>query len=229
MEHLLDNPVFNALCSGDAALGNGSSTAKFFPEDVSPFAGFDKNAASGFDDLYNLLPGDRKILYAAPEQIETPKGWKLLIQIPGLQFVLNSYTPGIESRSEIIPLSKINVEEMISLTALTRPGPFNKRTIEFGHYFGIFQKNQLAAMIGQRLHVSNYTELSAVCTHPDYWGKGFAGDLIHHQIMLILKMGQIPFLHVRSDNWRAIDLYERIGFKVSRPMNFYFLQKNKLI
>ena len=225
VSHLLNNPVYNALLTGDASLSFGSNEVKFFDEAVSPFAGFDQNYENGFSDLYKLLPQQRKILYAIPGKIEIPAGWKCLAHIEGLQFVLDHYTPGAGSEREIVPLNKNNVDEMIKLTALTKPGPFDQRTIEFGYYFGIFENGKLAAMTGQRLHVADFTEISAVCTHPDHLGKGFAGALLYHQIELILNMGQIPFLHVRSDNTRAIELYKRIGFTVSTAMNFYFLRK----
>ncbi len=114
---------------------------------------------------------------------------------------------------------------MVALAKLTRPGPFGNSTIDFGNYFGIFDKEKLVAMTGQRLHVDNYTEISAVCTHPDYLGKGFAAALMQHQLALILNAGQVPFLHVRADNTRAIALYERMGFKVNGPINFYFLKR----
>lgn len=80
-------------------------------------------------------------------------------------------------------------------------------------------------MTGQRLHVENYTEISAVCTHPDHLGKAFAAALIKHQLNLICQSGKIPFLHVRDDNDRAIALYERLGFSQNGPMNFYFLKR----
>ena len=114
---------------------------------------------------------------------------------------------------------------MVALADLTRPGPFGTRTIEFGHYHGIFENGKLVAMTGQRLHVGNYTELSAVCTHPDHLGKGYAASLMTHQLNLILSHGQQPFLHVRADNTRAIALYERLGFKENRGMNFYFMKR----
>jgi predicted GNAT family acetyltransferase len=114
---------------------------------------------------------------------------------------------------------------MIQLAKLTKPGPFGRRTIDFGNYFGIFEKDKLIAMTGQRLHVQNFTEISAVCTHPDHTGKGYANKLLQHQLQLILKQGQQPFLHVRDDNQRAITLYERMGFSISRTMNFYFMKK----
>ncbi len=225
MEELLHNPVYHALVTGDKAFNFGNKNVRFFEKEVSPFAGFDDNYENGFKELHTLLPQDRKILFARPQQIQIPKNWKTIVQVSGLQFVLDHYLPQEGFAIEPIPLGPENIAEMIQLTALTKPGPFNQRTIEFGYYYGIFQNKQLLAMTGQRLHVADFTEISAVCTHPDYLGKGFAGALLRHQINLILGMGQIPFLHVRADNRRAIELYERVGFKVTRPMNFYFLQR----
>jgi predicted GNAT family acetyltransferase len=125
----------------------------------------------------------------------------------------------------LVPLQSRHVDEMTALAKLTKPGPFNKRTIEFGHYYGIFENDKLAAMTGQRLHVYNYTEVSAVCTHPDSLGKGYAAALVKHQLDIICSNGQIPFLHVRTDNDRAIALYERLGFAQNGAMHFYFLDR----
>ena len=95
---------------------------------------------------------------------------------------------------------------MVDLATLTRPGPFGPRTIDFGHYYGIFEGKKLVAMTGQRLHVHQFTEVSAVCTHPDHLGKGYAAALVQLAVRLILQQNQTPFLHVRSVNlsfWMA--------------------------
>src|SRR6185436_389404 len=225
MNHLLDNPVFNALISGDSHLGFGTEDVKFFEKEVSPFAGFRDEYKSGFDDLYQLLPGGRNVLYATRKKITAPRGWKIITVIEGTQFILDSKKTIGNRFIEPVPLESRHVDEMVRLAALTKPGPFDNRTIEFGNYFGIFENERLVAMTGQRLHVSGFTEVSAVCTHPQYLGKGYAGILLEHQLDLIISNGQHPFLHVRSDNDRAISLYERIGFKVNGPMNFYFLKR----
>jgi ribosomal protein S18 acetylase RimI-like enzyme len=225
VKHLLHNPVYHALLSGDRHLSFGNEQVKFFDEQVSPFAGFEHDYKKGFADLYEQLPSGRKILYAIPSLITEPTGWQIQHEIKGLQFI---YEAGGEIKTEfsnVISLTELHVEQMVQLAKLTKPGPFGIRTIDFGSYFGIFENEKLVAMTGQRLHVKNCTEISAVCTHPDHTGKGYAYTLLQHQLQLILQQDQKPFLHVREDNQRAITLYQRLGFTISRPMNFYFIKR----
>lgn len=225
MKEVLDNPVYHALCTGDAHLALGTENVKYFDEEVSPFAGFDETYNSGFEDLHDLLPAGRKILYATRKTSKKPKQWEVLHEIEGLQFVYEGESNPYTNSERLVALNKNHAEEMVQLAALTKPGPFNLRTIEFGYYFGIFEDNRLVAMAGQRLHAGDYSEISAVCTHPDYLGKGFAASLIEHQLCLIRDQNKIPFLHVRADNFRAIALYERLHFKKNGPMNFYVLKR----
>ena len=226
MNNLLENPVYNALSSGDSSLSRGNDSVKYFDEAVSPFAGFDTGNQHGFEELHSLLPAGRKILYANPLEIKTPEGWKLQHHIKGLQFVYAGNAMPAGDFSNVIKLSENHIDQMVNLAMRTKPGPFASRTIEFGHYHGIFDGDKLVAMTGQRLHVDNCSEISAVCTDPLYTGKGYAGTLMLHQLNLILQEGQVPFLHVRADNERAIALYKRLGFQVSRPMQFYFMKRD---
>lgn len=224
MNHLLHNPVYHALLTGDKHLSFGTEQVRYFDIEVSPFAGFADDYSKGFAELYELLPQGRKILYAIPSAISQPAGWQIQHEIKGLQFIYE----GKEIKTEftnVIPLNETHVGQMVQLARLTKPGPFGNKTIQFGSYFGIFEHEQLVAMTGQRLHIENYSEISAVCTHPHHLGKGYASVLLQHQLQIILRKGQQPFLHVREDNERAIAIYQRLGFKVSRPMVFYFMQR----
>ncbi len=227
MENFLDNPVYHALLTGDAKRGYGNDDVKYFDPEISPFVGFSDGYTKGFDDLHEMLPAERRILYASRRPIDEPKGWKLRAHIEGSQFVFTAKKSSGNKKGNfvLVPLEAKHADEMVALAALTKPGPFDTRTIEFGHYFGIFDKDKLVAMTGQRLHIYDHSEVSAVCTHPDHLGKGYGSHLLEHQVDLILTAGQKPFLHVRADNERAIFLYEQLGFKKNGPMNFYFLKR----
>lgn len=227
VDDFLYNPVYNALLSGDKRLGFGNSKARTFHEEVSPFAGFEDGYADGFNELFELLPPGHYILYATPAHIEIPERWKLIEKVEGVQMIFNGSKEKMPVQEDLVPLETTHVHEMLALAKLTKPGPFGTRTIEFGHYFGIFVNDKLVAMAGQRMHVHEFTEISAVCTHPDYVGKGYASELVKQQVNLIVGEGKTPFLHVRADNKGAIRVYERLGFTINRPMNFHFMQKRK--
>jgi len=110
------------------------------------------------------------------------------------------------------PLGDADVEAMVSLVALTEPGPFRPRTIELGGYLGIFHGEQLVAMAGQRLAPPGFREVSAVCTHPDARRRGYGSIVTAAVARAILERGETPFLHVAVDNVAAIPVYEQLGF-----------------
>ena len=86
----------------------------------------------------------------------------------------------------------------------------------------------LAAMAGERLRVPGFTELSAVCTHPDFLGRGYAAMLMQEIMRSIRDRGETPILHVRADNARAIALYKRLGFRIRKEGHFAVLRRSAL-
>ena len=123
------------------------------------------------------------------------------------------------------PLTDQHVPAMLELTELTKPGPFLNRTIAFGSYFGIFSGGKLVSMAGYRLAVGRHREISAVCTHPDHLGNGYAQVLIRHLMASIVAQGEVPMLHVLQTNAGAIRIYEKLGFRVVRDMRFDMIEK----
>jgi ribosomal protein S18 acetylase RimI-like enzyme len=226
MEHVLDNPAWNALISGNKHLAFGDDRVKYFDKAVSPFAAFKENTKENLLHLYNILPEKRAILLVTPTELEIPAPWKLLRTITGLQMVYHNKGVFDQSTAALIPLTDEHIPQMLELTKLTEPGPFAERTIDFGQYFGIFAGDRLVAMTGQRLYPFNYAEVSAVCTHPDHTGKGYARQLMINQINIIRSRGETPFLHVRDDNERAIKVYESLGFSVRTMVYFYVIIKD---
>ncbi|WPU94247.1 GNAT family N-acetyltransferase [Mucilaginibacter sabulilitoris] len=226
MNHILDNPAWNALISGNKHLAKGNNQIRYFDKEVSPFVAFEENSMENFELLYEQITHAEPLVFVTSDKTEIPDAWKVLYLISGLQMVYDVPTTITDTDSSIVSLTNEHIPQMLSLTKLTNPGPFAERTIEFGHYKGIFDGDKLVAMAGQRMHAFEYAEISAVCTHPDYTGRGYAKLLLLQQINRIKAAAGIPFLHVRDDNERAIKVYESLGFAARKPIYFYVIQKN---
>ena len=225
MDHVLDNPAWSALTSGNKHLANGSGQALYFDKEVSPFAALEENTPANFQHLYQLIGHNDPVIFISPEEIAIPPPWTVLQSVHGLQMIYNNAIGLDDVKCEMAPLTTQHVPQMLELTKLTNPGPFASRTIDFGHYVGFFEGGKLVAMAGQRLHAFQYCEISAVCTHPDHTGKGYARQLLQYHVNRILKENSVPFLHVRNDNARAIKIYEDLGFSVRKDIWFYVLKK----
>ncbi|WP_167855055.1 GNAT family N-acetyltransferase [Hymenobacter wooponensis] len=225
--HLLDNPIWNALCTGNLSLSIGDKLARVMPRDMGAFAGLAEYSPEAFSRLHALSPSGAPTVLFTPEPLVIPVGWKLHLHKELLQLVYPLAEAPPVDNTGLVALQETDVPAMQALTALTNPGPFLARTIAFGGYFGIFQHRQLVAMAGQRLQPSPYTEISAVCTHPEYLGRGYARQLVQHQVRYILAAGNTPFLHVFEDNSRAYALYQQLGFRLRKQLHVYVLEKQE--
>ncbi|MEN9885127.1 MAG: hypothetical protein RLZZ420_2344 [Bacteroidota bacterium] len=225
MEHVLDNPIWHALNTRHAGLNIGSDQVKYFDESVSPFVAMDAWNATDLSAMEDLLPAGRSFYVLIPRKVSIPDSFEQLYTTPIYQMVCQSFQPQFLSEQVVLEMGDSDVEEMITLTALTRPGPFSTGTMSFGRYIGIREGTRLAAMAGERMKVPGYTEVSAVCTHPDLLGKGYASHLMSLLCTHIIARGETPFLHVRADNPRAIRAYERLGFSISRDVFFAIIKR----
>lgn len=224
-ESLLDNPIWQALNTAHAAFNEGDERLKYFYPDISPFVAMSDWQEADQFYLDKHLPADRGFFYIIRDKIKLPGSCKKVFTIPLWQMVMQQHMPFTVKDTSIQPLDHTHIPAMIGLTALTRPGPFTQRTIEFGNYTGIFEQDQLVAMAGERLKIPGYTEVSAICTHPDATGKGYGATLLSAACARILEKGQTPFLHVRNDNTRAIQMYEKAGFTIRCEMDFAIFKK----
>ncbi len=223
MEHVLDNPAWYALILGNSKLAYGTDKVKFFDKDVAPFVGFDENSIENFDTLYELITQHEFVSFVSPRPTTIPGKWKVLRHIPCLQMIHDGITR--QANADIVDLTYEHVPQMLELTQLTQPGPFLSKTIDFGPFQGIFENDKLVAMAGQRMAPLPYVEVTAVCTHPDHTGKGYAKQLLISQCNHVIAHGKIPFLHVKDDNYRAIKVYESVNFTTRTDIHFYLLRK----
>ena len=215
MADQLDNPVWHALTGHQAHLASGTAAALRFDPTVALFAGFPDPAGIGVAAITDMLaPGEMALLFnAAP--VDIPADCSVLYTGEAAQMVCNRLAPLDNTTTaayDIITLGDNDVADMLALVKLTEPGPFFERTHVLGDYIGIRHGDQLVAMAGHRMRVGDATEISAVCTHPDTRGRGYAAALVHHLASRLIANGQRPFLHVVVDNTAAIRVYERLGF-----------------
>lgn len=222
--HILDNPIWAALTTRQATFAEGDELARRYPAEVTALAALKHHAPEAFESLASTTKGDAVALFCfAPVTI--PAGWKTIHTSNLVQMICE--TPNLDADqndSLIEELTAADTDEMVALTKLTNPGPFGKRTRELGLYLGIHQQGRLAAMAGERQRLPGYTEVSAVCTHPDFQGRGYARVLISALLVKIIARGEIPFLHVREDNAGAIRVYEKLGFKTRAIFPFFVLR-----
>jgi ribosomal protein S18 acetylase RimI-like enzyme len=222
--HILDNPIWNALQTGDSAHAWGNEWVKGIDRSMGAFVGMNNYCEDAWRSLWEFTPvGSVAVMFTA-EKLDVPSNWKVVLEKVLLQMVQDQFFSS--SSSEMIgELSEEHISAMLTLTHLTKPGPFFERTIDFGHYQGIFENGELVSMAGQRFKPDPFTELSAVCTHPVSLGKGYAGKLIASQVNMIRNSGRIPFLHVYPDNKPAISLYRKFGFETRREMIVYVISR----
>jgi predicted GNAT family acetyltransferase len=227
--HPLDNVIWNALNTSQAHLGVGSGAARKFHKDVNLLGGFSEPTDAAYDSLASVLEkGERVGLFLEAEPMP-PHNWTIVASMPLLQMLYENgnYSISPDTTPHVIhQLGEADVPEMLALTKLTKPGPFVKRTREMGDYFGIRKDGTLVAMAGERLRLPGFTEISAVCTHPEHLGQGHARRVITLLLGRIQKRGEQAFLHVREDNTRAVELYERMGFRKRAFLKYALLSKS---
>jgi ribosomal protein S18 acetylase RimI-like enzyme len=224
LDHPLDRPIWSALTTRQQALAEGGTLARRYPPAITPFADMADISAEGFAALGALMSGSEVAVLFTPDPVTPPADFKILLAETGEQMI---GTPAeCPPRGvEIVTLGTADVPAMMALTELTKPGPFNVRTHELGTFLGIRIDGQLAAMAGERMKPANYTEITAVCVHPNHRGRGYGQMLLAAISRQISGRGEIPFLHVFSNNSSAIALYQRQGMEIRRRLHVTVLQR----
>lgn len=210
-QHALDNPIWHALTSTHADLAEGDELARRYPLHLAPFAAVRQQTPEAFAALARALhPEGMAALFITPLEPPLP-GWTHLRTFEVMQMICENLVP--TSEPEMIELEARDVPDMLELVRLTEPGPFKDHANELGRFYGVRNDGRLVAMAGERIRLTGFTEISAVCTHPDFQRRGLARGLMHRLSREILARDEIPFLHVFAGNTNAIRAYETLGFQ----------------
>jgi len=225
--NLLDRPVWSSLSTAHAGLSMGDDLARRYEPDVNRFASARDDSAAALRALALLVqPSDQVFILQVPD-IRIPPGLIAAKVATGVQMVAESaVAPPGEGADGIHALGEADSAEMLALATLTEPGPFLRHTHRMGRFFGIRIDGRLAAMAGERFHFPGYTEVSGVCTHPDFRGQGLARRLSRHVAAAIAARGETAFLHAWKNNVAAIALYRSLGFQWRCDVNVAVVERD---
>lgn len=221
MTHPLDRPAWHALCTRQAHLVVGEGRALRYRSDHAIFAAAKDDSPEALEALGTLIRAHGPAILLQTADVPIP-GTTVEKAAVGLQMVADKVDPP-EHLPDFLELEDADAPEMLALATLTEPGPFFTQTHRLGGFIGIRREGRLVAMAGERMKLTGYTEVSGVCTHPDFRGQGLAGALMRIVASRILAAGEKPFLHAYADNKGAIALYETLGFRARSEMAVRFL------
>lgn len=225
MTHPLDRAVWTALTTRRAGLTIGTGRARRIDPEIGLFVAAADASAASLADLAALIgPGEtvgmiETAAWPLPDSLRAT-GVYQLAQMTAAKTVAGPILP------DILPLTDADAPEMVALAALTRPGPFFAGTHQLGGYIGVRRDGALVAMAGTRLSLPGFVEISAICTHPEYRGRGFGAALTRHLVAAIRGNDETPFLTSYVTNTGAIALYESLGFRTRREMTFVTIERS---
>jgi predicted GNAT family acetyltransferase len=214
--HPLDYPAWSALNGRQAHFAVVDGGARRYEPAIGVFAAVGARDAASLDALGRLVKahGDVALLEADPPP--AIPGVIVASADLGVQMVEVNPAAGPAPAYDILELTDADAPEMLALATLTRPGPFFERTHQLGDFNGVREGGRLIARAGERMKPDGFTEVSGVCTHPDFRGQGHAAALTRIVASRIRERGETPFLHAYASNAPAIALYERLGYRLRR-------------
>lgn len=221
--HPLDNPVWQSLDTRHREFALARRGVARYPAEVAPFLAVDPAAADHADALATLVQPGESVLIVGPAP-KVDAAWQLELLEPIAQMVCDQAIEPADG-PEIIELRHQHRPDLLELTALVYPHYFRPRTPDMGRYVGIYDGLKLAAMAGERMGFDGHQEISAVCTHPDYLGRGLAQRLVTELTNASLAAGKLAFLHVSNRNIRAKALYERLGYRQRIDIKLWSLKR----
>ncbi len=222
----LDRPVWASLTTAHARLSAGDDMARRYEPEVNRFASARDDSDAALRALGRLVPASDQVFVLQAPPIRVPAELTAIKLAKGVQMVAHDpVAPPRQGSESIGALGELDAMEMLALATLTEPGPFLRQTHRMGHFFGIRVDGRLAAMAGERFRFPGYTEVSGVCTHPDFRGHGFAKRLSRHVAAAISARGETAFLHAWKNNTAAISLYEALGFRWRCDVNVAVLER----
>lgn len=221
----LDNPVWSALNGPHRGLSLRHADLLWYPSSIAPFAAIPTaGTLPDLESAHHQGLGDQAYFVGVcPDSL--PDGWRVISRSHILQLFPTLEIPEAGEDAGVV-LGESDRHAMRELTQIAFPHFFRERTAELGVYLGVYDGPQLIAMAGERMALSGLQEISGVCTHPDFGGRGHARRLTRALLSRHRRRGVGSFLHVSEGNSAAEQLYDSMGFKVRSRLPMCMVERS---
>ena len=204
--------MWHCLAGPHARFATGEGGVRRYAPGFSPIVGFEDPRHPDFATLEKYcVPGDS--FYTDIWDGDAPAGWRVDKDARMWKMVWDGPPPDDDGSGDARELRAEHAAQALELARLTNPGPFGIRTPELGEFFGFFDGDRLIAMAGERMCAGDFHEVSGICTHPRFQGRGLARRLTQKLVLRQMQRGKVSFLHVISSNQAARALYGKMGYR----------------
>ena len=211
------------------------------PEHTMAYAAFKGNILAGYILIYTALefpsvilegeddaakiliqyaPQNHFIMHCPPKLLRSVKE-----RFPQLKYYFENWMlvkkeHANHARSELVRRlnSKEDAEKLCDLltTRAERPSGTAERYLNWIKkmiLYGVFIDDKLVSYAGSFLQLPQVWMIGGVYTHPDHRNKGYSTLATSAMTEEALKHAEAAALFVRSDNYAAIRVYEKIGYR----------------
>jgi ribosomal protein S18 acetylase RimI-like enzyme len=212
MTAALDNIFWHCLSGPHARYATGVDHIRRYGPGFSPIIGSRDGEHPDFDAIAPFCQQGESI-YIDIWSGAVPQGWEIQKEARMFKMIWDAPAPDEDAAPDAVMLKPEHASQALQLARLTNPGPFGIRTPELGDFFGYFEDGRLIAMAGERTEAPGLREVSGICTHPEFQGRGLARKLTLKLIRRHMQRGLRTYLHVMGNNTNARQLYAKMGFR----------------
>ena len=222
---LLDNPIWSSLATRHAhlAIGGVGIVARRYPADIGPLSAVQAANFRAFADLAAIVPKSDVAVLFLENSVEGPRAGNCFAMERLFRWsVLPFQISHLRRRdfTDVVCRFSRNADAGEPHRAWAIPQQYSQPR----GVVGIRVDGRLAAMAGKRLSPTGFAEVSAVCTHPDFRGRGYAQALVAAVTRNIHSEGRTPFLTSFEANTAAIRIYQQVGFVHRRTFQLAVLK-----
>ena len=127
------------------------------------------------------------------------------------------------------------IDEIVKLENIIFKDPWPKAFFveeinnRYTYFFSLKENDRIIGYVGTQIMYED-GDIINIAIVPDYQGQKYGEQLLNH-VLFFLKKNNVKFVHleVRVSNFKAINLYKKVGFKEVRIRKGYYEDKEDCI